>query len=162
MKKSLIGITVFAIVMASGAAFAAGGGGLMGNGKYGSAGCGLGSLVFENQAGPVQILAATTNGTSGSQTFGMTTGTSNCPSAFKEASNERLNEFAVANLDALAKDIARGQGESLDALAELMGISVDQRAETYAKLQSNFASIFTSEKVQAPEVVDNIVRVLNG
>ena len=46
---------------------------------YGSAGCGLGSLVFKQNDG-TQILAATTNGTFGSQTFGITFGTSNCNS----------------------------------------------------------------------------------
>ncbi|MCX5790873.1 MAG: DUF3015 family protein, partial [Elusimicrobia bacterium] len=44
---------------------------------YGSAGCGLGSLAFQGND-QTQILAATTNGTFGSQTFGLTFGTSNC------------------------------------------------------------------------------------
>src|SRR5437868_47659 len=50
-------------------------------GGYGMAGCGLGSLLF----GPVnepfaQVLAATTNATFATQTFGITSGTSNCVS----------------------------------------------------------------------------------
>src|SRR6266571_3742686 len=49
--------------------------GLRGTGVYGAAGCGLGSMVFGNQPGGVQVLAATTNAT-GIQTFGITTGTS--------------------------------------------------------------------------------------
>ena len=47
-------------------------------GSYGDAGCGFGSMIFGNQAGFMQVFAATTNGTSGSQTFGITTGTLNC------------------------------------------------------------------------------------
>ena len=55
-------------LLAAAPAFAQGGG-LKGTGAYGTAGCGLGSLVFGNQAGAVQILAATTNGTFASQTL---------------------------------------------------------------------------------------------
>ncbi|HYG66757.1 MAG TPA: DUF3015 family protein, partial [Anaeromyxobacteraceae bacterium] len=47
-------------------------------GRYGAAGCGLGSMAFGNTPGAVQILASTTNGLFGTQTFGITTGTSNC------------------------------------------------------------------------------------
>ena len=47
---------------------------------YGPAGCGLGSMIFEPDSGFTQVFAATTNGTSGNQTFGITSGTSNCAS----------------------------------------------------------------------------------
>ena len=40
--------------------------------QYGSAGCGLGSLVFSPGTDWKQIFAATTNGTFASQTFGIT------------------------------------------------------------------------------------------
>src|SRR5205823_3826374 len=43
-----------------------------GKSTYGLAGCGLGSMLFGDQKGMIQILAATTNGTFGSQTFGIT------------------------------------------------------------------------------------------
>jgi len=37
---------------------------------YGTAGCGPGSMAFWNKPGIIQVLAATTNGTFGTQTFG--------------------------------------------------------------------------------------------
>ncbi|HEY8553803.1 MAG TPA: DUF3015 family protein [Burkholderiales bacterium] len=41
--------------------------------------CGWGSKLFDGQRGVVpQVLAATTNGTFGSQTFGISSGTSGC------------------------------------------------------------------------------------
>ena len=43
-----------------------------GKSTYGLAGCGLGSMVFGDQKGMIQILAATTNNTFGTQTFGIT------------------------------------------------------------------------------------------
>ena len=45
--------------------------------QYGMAGCGLGSVVISDD-GFLQVFAATTNGTSYSQSFGITSGTSNC------------------------------------------------------------------------------------
>jgi hypothetical protein len=129
---------------------------------YGAAGCGLGSMIFGDQPGIMQVLAATTNGTSGNQTFGITSGTSNCEKQPKFASSERLNEFVLANMDNLAKEVAIGQGESLDTLAELIGIAADKRPSVYAKLQTNFSNIFTSEKVVFADVIDNILAVING
>lgn len=42
-------------------------------------GCGWGSKLFDGQQGVApQVLAVTTNGTSGNQTFGITSGTSGC------------------------------------------------------------------------------------
>ena len=75
---------------------------MKGTGSYGLAGCGLGSLVFESQPGFVQVLAATTNGTSWNNTFGMTSGTSNCgPSIFAQGTRN----FVDANREVLAKDV---------------------------------------------------------
>jgi len=110
--------------------------------NYGSAGCGLGSLIFGDQAGGIQVIAATTNGTSASQLFGITSGTSNCEKQPKSYSQTRLKEFVVANMDNLAKDIAMGQGESLETVAELMGISAEEKPMMFSKLQENFLNIF--------------------
>lgn len=129
---------------------------------YGTAGCGLGSMIWGDKPGIMQTCAATTNGSFGNQTFAITSGTSNCDKQPKWTSNERLKEFVAANMDKLAKDVAVGQGESLDTLAELLGIEKAQRPHAYSKLQANFARIFPSERVQMAEVVDGIIRTLNG
>ena len=71
-------------------------------------GCGLGSIAFEGNDGLIsQVSAATTNGTFGNQTFGITSGTSNCEQFKTFASNEKINTFVAENMDSLAKDIAR-------------------------------------------------------
>ena len=155
MKKMLlVAVAVTLSLVLVGSVFAAAKGG-----AYGAAGCGLGSLVFQDQPGMVQVLAATTNGTFGSQTFGITSGTSNCPQGLKVANNDRLNEFVLANMDNLAKDIAMGKGETLDAFADLLQVPTDKRAEFNAKLQTNFSKVFPSEKVELAGVVDNAVSV---
>lgn len=122
-------------------------------------GCGLGTILWgprmQNAAAP-QILAATTNGTLGTQTFGISSGTSECRQPDRIVSTERLMEFTVANMDSLARDIAAGQGESLDTLAELMEVPADRRAAFYANLQGNFSNIFASGDEDAATFLDRV------
>ena len=84
---------------------------------YGTAGCGLGSVVFGPKPGFIQIIAATLNGTAGSQTFGITSGTSNCdiPEGGAQAA-----AFIEVNKEVVRKEAAQGQGETIRALAEIM------------------------------------------
>ena len=84
---------------------------------YGTAGCGLGSIVFGDAPGMVQIVAATVNMT-GYQTSAITTGTSNCGDSGKTA---RANQFIEVNKVSLENDLARGTGETVSALGEVMG-----------------------------------------
>jgi hypothetical protein len=125
-------------------------------------GCGLGSMLFENNADDkvlLQTFQATTNGIYGNQTFGITTGTSGCAQPKNFVSNQQLNEFMVANMDNLARDIAQGRGETLDAFAELLGVPAEKRPEFYGQLQNGFTKIFTSPGVQMASVMDNISTV---
>lgn len=117
-------------------------------------GCGLGSMIIKDDSSAVMLaLQATTNGTSGNQTFGISSGTSGCKKA-KFVMNDRASEFVAANMDELAKEIAIGQGENLDTLAELLEVQ-DKEAFSTA-LQANYNSIYTSQKVQMADVLDNI------
>lgn len=119
-------------------------------------GCGLGSQVIKNQDSTLmQIFAATTNGTSGNQTFGITSGTSGCAKPAKFVSNDKANEFVANNMDVLALDISNGQGEALTTLATLLNVSNTEEFNTV--LQANFDKIYTSEKVSSADVIDNII-----
>jgi len=149
MKKLLV-VVVVVLLSVSGSAFAAG---------YGAAGCGLGGMVIGDQPGMIQLVASFLNGICANQTFGITSGTLGCEGPSKHAKNDRLNEFVVANMDNLAKDIAMGRGETLDAFAELMQVPTANRPAFYGKMQANFAKIFTSENVVLAEVVDNVISV---
>lgn len=125
---------------------------------YGTAGCGLGSIVFGNKPGIVQVLAATTNGTFGTQTFGITTGTSNCKDSAPSVVSAKA--FIQANREALAKDVARGQGETISSLTTLAGCSSDKAVGT--QLQQDFKQIFPTEKVTDIQVSDSIVSTLQA
>ena len=120
-------------------------------------GCGLGSIIMKNQSTSVlQAFAATTNGTSGNQTFGISSGTSNCNKPSNFVSNDKLNQFVNENMDELAMDISAGKGETLNTVAALM--NVENKEDFASKLQANFSDIYTSEKVSSAEVIDNIAK----
>ena len=154
--KRILGIVALTLIFAS-TSFAAG----MGLART-NTGCGLGTMLFEggaNDSSLLQAFQATTNGTSGAQTFGISSGTSECDQPKKFVQNERLNEFVYANLDTLAKDIAQGGGESVQTLAELMQVAPEKREAFYRNLQTHFAEIFPRENVEYAQVVDTIVRL---
>ncbi len=120
-------------------------------------GCGLGSVIMQGNDGLVfQVLAATTNGTFGNQTFGMTSGTSNCEKPSRLVSIEIINNYVADNMDNLASDIAKGNGEYLNTLAVLMEVPEGSRTDFYSKLQNNFSHIYPSTDVSSIEVVRNI------
>ena len=122
-------------------------------------GCGLGSMIIKDQSTSVlQALAATTNGTSGNQTFGITSGTSNCNKPSDFVSNDKLNKFVEENMDELALDISAGHGETLETVAKLM--NVENNEAFSAKLQSNFTSIYSNENVTSAAVIDSIAKYM--
>jgi len=147
MKKLIVSIAAVAALSSS--AFA---------GANSQTGCGLGSMVFKTTPDSALLfcIQALLNGTSGNQTFGITSGTSGCKKA-KLVMNERAQEFVASNMDQLAKEIAMGHGESIDTLAELL--SVEDKASFALGLQSNYKGIYTSENVEMAEVLDNIATI---
>jgi hypothetical protein len=75
------------------------------------AGCGLGKMLFEGKSGMVpHILAATTNGSSGNNTFGITSGTSGCEADSVIKREHEQEVFVANNFDNLSQDMARGDG----------------------------------------------------
>jgi hypothetical protein len=101
---------------------------------YGMAGCGLGSIAFGNdQTMFKQVLAATTNGTFGTQTFGITSGTSNCVSGGVIKAEREQAAFAEVNFQDLKANMAAGGGEYLASFATLLGCE-DSAKPTFARM----------------------------
>lgn len=125
---------------------------------YGPAGCGLGSIIFVPDSGFTQVFAATTNGSFGTQTFGITSGTSNCDEPAKGAEGARA--FVETNRVALAKDIARGQGETITALTQLGGCA--EAARVGMSLQQRFTHIFPDAARSDRDVSRAVVDVLRS
>lgn len=115
-------------------------------GSYGMAGCGLGAVLFKGKNDKVsQILAATTNGTSGNQTFGITTGTLECTDAGTLSVAQMKKVFVEANYDRLALEMAQGQGDYLTVMAAFYGCQ-GQEATSFGQLtQSQYEDLFSSE-----------------
>jgi len=145
---------VFGILLASTAGAADSG--LKGNGRYGSAGCGLGSLAFGDQPGGIQIIAATLNGT-GVQTFGITSGTSNCGTSLMA---QGTKNFVEGNRVALAKDAARGQGDALGAVAVINKCS--NVPAVAAAVQRDFKVIFPSAQATDDQVTVALLKTLQS
>ncbi|RPJ44824.1 MAG: DUF3015 domain-containing protein [Candidatus Latescibacterota bacterium] len=126
-------------------------------------GCGIGTLIFEGKEGLLsQVCAATFNGSFGNQTFGITSGTLECEKASTFVAHEKLNKFVGENMDNLAMDISRGNGEYLTTLAVLLDVPVEARPALYGRLQSNFSKIYTSDSVTHIDVLNNIETVLSA
>ncbi len=146
MKKIIAGV---ALSVASSMAFAGS-----------DAGCGWGSMIFKGQSGVApHVLAATTNGILGNQTFGMTSGTSGCDTSKPITS---MAMFMDNNIDKIARDVSRGQGENLDALAVILGVDTQDRAHFASLLQQNFATIFPSEEVTSDQASDAVVSLMKS
>ncbi|MDO6443203.1 MULTISPECIES: DUF3015 domain-containing protein [unclassified Marinobacter] len=121
-------------------------------------GCGVGAMIWKGQSGVApHVLAATTNGTFGNQTFGMTSGTLGCQT------NESVQSMAMymdSNIDKVARDMSRGNGENLETLAVLLGVEEADRGAFREVMQDNFATIFPSSETTSGEAVDAIVALL--
>ena len=125
---------------------------------YGTAGCGLGSVIFGGASGFVQVFAATTNVTFFTQTFGISSGTSNCVNVAPSAASAKA--FIETNREAMAKDISRGSGETIASLSTVAGCSDAQAVG--AILQRQFKSIFPSEKVPDAAVSSAVIQTLRS
>ncbi len=125
------------------------------------AGCGLGSILFEGKSGAApKILAATTNGTYGNQTFGITSGTLGCQSDGVISSRARLSMFMGTNSERLARDMSVGQGESLNVLADLMGVKEQDKALFFKTTQQHFSIIFSDQNQKAGDVLAALQQVM--
>lgn len=144
MKRILFAAAAMA-AMTAGSAYAA---------NTNNVGCGLGTMVFEGQSGVApQVLAVTTNGTLGNQTFGITFGTLGCTKNGVVDPPQAAAVYTASNIDNLARDAARGDGEALDSLAEVIGVEEQDKAAFFAMSKENFTTIFASENTTAEDVL---------
>ncbi len=120
----------------------------------GPAGCGLGNVMFGKKS---QILAATTNGSTYTQMFGITSGTSNCD---EHATVAKLDAYVEANQVALETDIARGSGETVAGLSNLLRCQNTDSVKS--SLKENYSVIYPNQNPSAVEVSNSIRQVLKN
>jgi hypothetical protein len=126
---------------------------------YGTAGCGLGGILLGDKPGIIQIFAATTNGILGNQTFGISSGTLGCAAA-PSPGMASAKSYVETNRQSFAKDVARGQGETIANLSQLAGCA-DQSAVA-AKLQANFKTVFPTANASDTQVSASTVNLLKS
>ena len=123
-------------------------------------GCGLGKLAWGEYKGQKeiapQVLQATTNGSFGSSTFGISFGTSGCTNDGKIMSEHKTTTFASLNLDALTAEMAQGKGEHLASLASLMGVPAEQHPAFFAMTQERYTSLVKAGEASPVALVKSL------
>ncbi|EPZ4321428.1 DUF3015 domain-containing protein [Pseudomonas aeruginosa] len=138
MKRILLG-TLFAAASFNAFADAPGG-----------AGCGWGNMLFKGQRGvATHVVAATTNGTSGNNTFGMTTGTNGCHTNGALSYGGKPLLVLGSMMDELSEDMAKGNGEALTTYAVVLGVQPQDREHFAAVTHEHFSEIFKSDATAA-------------
>ena len=128
----------------------------------GDAGCGLGGLIISKNTKLSQTLAVTTNGTFLSQLFGITFGTSGCSSSGFVMKNKEAVQYAETNFQNLKIDMARGEGESLKALAQLVGCGNADLHAVGKVTRDSFSTILPSENTTPVDMLRNWAEALSA
>lgn len=122
-------------------------------------GCGVGTQVWAGQKGVVpKILAATTNGIFTNQLLGITFGTLGCRQGGTVTA--QVVTFTNENAEALARDMAVGQGESLNVLAELMQIKPQDKDRFFKVSKANFGEIYSTNNQNTLQVLASLQNVM--
>lgn len=145
IKKGLL-LVVASLAFASAARAA--------SGSHTSAGCGLGSILFDKKEAKVHlILAATTNGSFGNQTFGISSDTLGCTSNGVVKNDQRVEVYAAVNFQKLQKEMAQGGGEYLTGLSSLLGVS---NKEAFFKLAQTRYETIVPAGAGSHEMIENL------
>ena len=134
----------------------------MARGNHPMAGCGLGYLLLSNQDNDKvkQVLGSTTNGTFGSQTFGISSGTSGCTEDGAVKLARATEVFADVNMASLRQDIAAGQGDYVTAFASLLGTSESARPQMVSFLKSEYQNLFPTSETTSTEMLNTLAQKL--
>ncbi|MFK7853855.1 MAG: DUF3015 family protein [Granulosicoccus sp.] len=107
-------------------------------------GCGLGQQIFAGQSGlAAHVLAATTNGSSSNQLFGLSFDSLGCNGETVITAEFQRNVFVANNYDNIARDAAQGGGDHLQSLAQLMQMQDDDAERFYQLAQVNYDHLFS-------------------
>ncbi|TCM66584.1 DUF3015 family protein [Acinetobacter calcoaceticus] len=118
-------------------------------------GCGVGTQVWEGKTGVVpKILAATTNGITSNQMLGITFGSLGCSKGGTVTA--QVVTFSNDNAESLARDMAVGQGESLNVLAELLNIKAEDKVRFFALTKNSFSDIYAVENQNTLQVLASL------
>ncbi|MCG3205271.1 MAG: hypothetical protein KCHDKBKB_01990 [Elusimicrobia bacterium] len=132
-------------------------------GNHPMAGCGLGYVLLSNKDNSkvTQVLGATTNGTSGNQTFGISSGTSGCTEDGAVKIVKAAEVYADVNLDSLRREMATGEGEYVRTFALLLGASQQNVSPLVSVFRSEYPTLFPSATTSTADLLASLEKVLN-
>jgi len=110
-------------------------------------GCGLGAEVLEGKSGKGSNIAASLlNNLVVPNTTFMTTGGGmmGCDPTQTVQKEEATEIFVASNMDQLSSEVAKGGGEYLNVLAQLLGIEAGDMASFQSVAQSNYDQLFVT------------------
>ncbi len=127
-------------------------------GNHPMGGCGLGYMLLSNKDNTkvTQILGATTNATSGTQTFGITSGTSGCTEDGAVKWAKATEVYAEVNLESLRREMAIGRGEYVETFAGMLGATEANRPAMLNFLKSEYAALFPSSRTTSAEFLNTL------
>jgi len=133
--------------------------------NYPMAGCGLiyAAGLRDNTKFP-QVVASIFNGVLGSQTFGITSGTSGCNEAgtLMMKSSVETEVYAEVNYKQLQREMAAGSGEYLNGFASLLGVKDDQRPAFFRLMQDQHAAIFPADGASTQQMLGAVMGALSA
>ena len=128
-----------------------------------TAACGFGTALWEGNDGiGAKIIAFTTNYLT-FKSISTTSEISGCgedDNLFRKIGSAKLRYYASQNLDHLATDFSRGQGEHLDAIAHLIQIQVEDRDHFQVLAQNHFEYLFPHDHVTAGEMLEQLSQLM--
>lgn len=121
-----------------------------------SNGCGLGWQVTKRKSLVSSSVRGTTNNLFYNQSLGMTSGTSGCDKHSIVKNERAVEHFVEANYNNLMIDMAKGEGEYVQALAYVMGCDANSVEHFSNVTQKNYGAIFTSDSVGPQQLIQNV------
>jgi Protein of unknown function (DUF3015) len=127
-------------------------------GNHPMAGCGLGYLLLSNKDNEkvTQVVGATTNGTFGTQTFGISSGTSGCTEDGAVKVARATEVFADVNLTSLRQEMATGEGEYVNTFASLLGANEATRPQMVRFFQSEYQNLFPTAETSSGDMLKTL------
>lgn len=118
-----------------------------------SSGCGMGYEVAPKQSLVSSSTRALVNGTF-SNSIAMTLGTSGCAKHSIVKNDAKGIHFAEANMNQLALEMSRGNGEFVAGFASVYGCN---NAEAFGSMvQANYETVLPSESTSGVELYNNV------
>jgi hypothetical protein len=124
-----------------------------------SSGCGMGWEIAPKQSLVSSSVRALVDATF-SSTIAMTLGTSGCAKHSIVKNEMQGIHFAEANMNSLAIEMAKGNGEFVNGFASVFGC---QNAKAFGSMvQNQYTSVLPNEKVTGVELYNNVKNAIKN